>query len=207
MKTLLAATLFAAGLGALPTLADAQVLTYNSPAAYAAATTGNTAYAFSGAPAGGATNEGGTYTLGPITFTGAGLNLYNDSSYGTGVNYLDEFNSPETLTLGGATALSFTLGTYNGAQSIAISINGAAATTVTESGGFPNTLFVGFTNTVPITSLTFTNTTAAGQEIDVINFQVGTNPNVVPEPSAWALLAVGTAALGLALRRRNIARA
>ena len=200
VRLALAAVATASLLLALPGRARAGVTVYNDPADFDAAATGVTSYTFSGAPAGSYTPEGTSYTSGPLTFSGPGINLFNDNSFGPGVTYVDEFNGPETITLSGATAVDFTIGTFDGAQTVAISVNGAPATSVTEAGGKPDTLFVGFTDTVPITSLTFTNTSVGGgdQEIDVIGYQT----NAVPEPGTWALLAAGAGGLLLIVRRR-----
>ncbi len=202
MKTPTARLVLAAALGlclVLPGTASALVTEYTDPADFNAATASATSYTFP-APQGDGSDEGTSFTSGPLTFSGYRIELYNDGGYGDGVSYVSELISPETITLSGATAVSFTIGTFEGPQTVAISVNGVPFTSVTEAGPHPDTLFVGFTDTVPITSLTFSDITNPSNEIDVINFQVG---SAAPEPSTWALLGAGLAGLlGLRLRRR-----
>ena len=191
-------------LATLPNPACAQLVTYNNQAAYQAASTANTTYAFSGPAPGNGSNVGPSFTDGPLTFAAFGLYLDNDGAYGNGVTNLDALYSAVTVTSNEATALSFTVGTYYGAQTVAINVNGAFATDVVETGGRPNTMFVGFTDTVPITSLTFANASYPGEEIDFTQFQAGKAiVSTVPEPSTWALLGAGIIALGAALHRRS----
>ena len=169
------------------------VTVYTTPASYNSASGTNTTYAFSGAPAGGSTSVGTSYTQGPLTFGGSSLTLYNDGSYGQNVTYLEESQQSETITLAGARGLSFYLGGNGG--TITIAVNGTTATTVAAPTSGSGT-FTGFTDTVNITSLTFTS---SNNEIDVISFQENA---AVPEPATW-LGGLGLcAAAGLTLRRR-----
>ena len=177
---------------------------YNNASSFNAAAPGNTGYGF---PNPGFVDVSPSYTDGPLTFSATTLTLNNNSRYGNGQTYLAESNSAETISLSGASAVSFLLGTVPArSQTIAITINGTLVTNLMTSGGAPGTTYIGFTDSSPITSLTFTNTSVSGAEIDLLFYQVG---GVVPEPSTWALLGLGSAgALGLTLRRRaaHIAR-
>ena len=102
----------AAALVVLPTRTNAALLVYTTLSSYQAATTSNTTYTFSGAPVNYYTLVSPSYTFGGLTFSASALHLENDGEYGAGVNYLDNWTSSgETITLYGATALSFTLGT------------------------------------------------------------------------------------------------
>ena len=208
------ALLGAAALGlflALPGSVRAVVIAYTDPAMYAAASANNTTHAFSGGTNSGI-SEGSTYTNGPITFSitsGEYLYLLDEGIYGAGVSYLraDNFsgNLMETLTLASpVTAVAFTLGTYNGAASV-VAVNGTTAYTFNGSSSGPGSSFVGFTSTVPIASLTFSQPIQPGVSayaIDTISFQTG---SAVPEPSTWALLGVGAGLLGLCVVRRRTA--
>lgn len=198
MKTTLLpliATVFLAGAFSS---ASAQVTAYTSPASFNAASTGLTTYVF---PVSDVGNGGASYTLGPLTFSDSNVFVFNDGSYGDGVVYLAAYSftgAAETLSLSGATALSFTLATYYEAGSILVNVNGTDVTTLNLSGGAPITAFLGLTSVTPITSLSFTNVTVPGDEIDLTGFQVGSA--TVPEPSGGAMLVIGGGGLWLILR-------
>ena len=181
--------------------AHAGTVTYSSQAAFNAATTGVTSYNIP-TPAGSGQRVSSPYTISPLTFSvrsGESLSLQNDGFYGAGQTYLEANSSSsanENIALAGASALGFTVGTFNGADTVSVDVNGVLASTFSTPGGSPDSVFFGVTDTTPITSLSFS---LADSEIDILNFQVGSlaSPSPVPEPSSLVLLATGIlAALG-----------
>jgi hypothetical protein len=177
--------------------AHAQLVTYDDPADFDTASSGNTSYSFP-VPAGGSSQSvTPPYTLGPLSFSSTNsiyaLYLNDDGNYGTNQTYLEtaSFSSiNSTISLNGATALALDFGTYYGADTVTVDVNGVFATTLTTTAAHPTSQFFGVTDTTPITSLSFTIT---GNEFDVLNFQVG---SAVPEPSTWMLMFGGVGILG-----------
>ena len=186
---------------ALPGRARAQAMAYNDPADFNAAAPGLTTYTF---PSTGGANiiENGSYTEEPITFSGVEIHLDGDGDYEpTASEYLQEDGGLETLTLSGTqTAVSLTIGTFEGPDTVNVSVNGVFVTSVNSGGRQPATSFVGLTDSVPITSITLDDFTTPGNEIDVTGFQA------VPEPGTWALLGVGVAVVATAVRRGRAVR-
>ena len=184
--------------------AHAGTVTYNSQAAFNAATTGVTSYNIP-APAGVLQLVSSPYTISPLTFSvrsDESLFLANDGVYGAGQTYLEAFAysgpASENIALAGASALGFTVGTFFGADTVSVDVNGVLASTFSTPGGSPDSVFFGVTDTTPITSLSFS---ILRPEIDILNFQVGSlgspSPSPVPEPSSLVLLGTGIlAALG-----------
>jgi len=176
---------------------------YSTEASFTAATTEDATYTFPvpSAGAGGYDQLPSAYNDGPLTFsTSAYLFDVDDGSYGSGQTYLDDNSQggPVALTvsLSGSTALSFDLGTYHGADAIDVTVNGSPVSAISTPAGAPSSLFYGITSTEPITSVTFTS--ATGDELDTLSFQVGS----APEPSTYAMLLGGLALLGLCVRRK-----
>jgi hypothetical protein len=94
------------------------------------------------------------------------------------------------------------LGAYDGASTFRISVNGAAPVDL-DTNGPPNSTFVGFTDNVPITSISISDLTKPGAEIDTLSFTTGFIA-AVPEPSTWAMMVLGFCGLGfMAYRRRS----
>lgn len=179
--------------------AKAAVTTYYSASSFNAASMQLANYSFS-TPAG-STTVTPAYTDGPLTFAGNPLYLVNDSFYGSARSYLETTGSTLTITLSGATALSFTLGsTNNNAASFNVTVNGVATGPFSVNPA-PATGFYGLTSTSPMTNVTFTS--ASGSNLlSTLSFQVG---SAVPEPSTWGGLiagAMGVLVLQLGRRRR-----
>ena len=178
----------------------ATVVTYNDAAAFAAAAPGGTSYVVTGPQSSFNGTNGGSHTLGPVTFTATSVQRFDDGSYGDGVSYLSLYPSRAIATAPGLSAIGFTFGTYGGADTININVNTVPATTVTVADGAPATQFVGFTDTDPINSITFFDT-ATSREIDVLGFMAVPLATAVPEPASLLLLGAGTLAAGVRRRR------
>ena len=200
--SLLAASVLAAF--ALST--QASTITYDSQSTFTAATSGVTTYNIPAPATDPFQQVSSPYSIGPLTFSSNLLFLVNDGSYGAGQIYLDSF--PTTgidVSLAGATALAFDIGTFVVEPvTITVDANGVFAGTFTTPGG-TSPAFFGLTSSVPITSLTFTNSTpTSSDELDVLQFAVGSaNPvAATPEPSTIALLCTGLLGMAGATKRR-----
>jgi hypothetical protein len=118
-----------------------------------------------------------------------------------GQPYIAGFGIP--LTLSGATAISFDLGTFY-PSSLTASVNSGAPITI-DTAGLAGTFF-SITDTSPITSIVFSQPTPLNplyfdNELDIVGFQVG---SVVPEPASLAI--VGAGILGLIASRRRLSK-
>lgn len=190
----------------LPGGAQATLTSYDTQAAFIAAATGLTSYAIPAPVGANFQNVSPSIVIGPATFASSALYLQNDGGYGAGQTYLDSVNAALTMTLAGQTALGFDLGTFSfgGSEggSFTVSVNGGAPITVTTASGSPAHQFFGLIDTSPITSLSFSIPSTAGQELDILDFQVGSAAaTAAPEPATLALLTTGL--LGLAAARRR----
>jgi hypothetical protein len=184
---------------------------YPTRAAFDAATTGVTTIDFEGiAPPGGFSYFGrpGSLTLSGVMFTTPGnADLYVISStfypgynLGSG-DFLQSGNgTPSSLTAtvqlpGVFTAAAFDLGTFDTINS-QVTVQLSTGDQFTTSAPFPTPTFVGFTSTVPFTSLSITITGGDRRDaLNVDNFAFGSAVSAVPEPSSQVLLALGS--LGL----------
>ena len=133
----------------------------------------------------------GLLTTGPLTLTStatSSFDVVNATTY-------DKLVANGTSTLGGTLTLNI-----NAGATFAL---GSTLDLIHVNGGF---LDGEYGNAGPGTLLTF-----GGQMFEAFStatdFELVAQGAVVPEPSTWVLLTLGTAALGLALRRRAAARA
>ncbi len=195
---------------ALPALAiDTE---YTSLAAFQAATSGLTTITFDGmAPSGGFINVSSGLSLSGVTFNmnGSGFIIdygyYGASSY-AGDDFLNsDYAGTDTITAllpAGTMAVGSNYGSLFGSAGETVTLSDGTTYNVPDtsiSGGSAGLNFVGFTSSVPITSISF----STNQYIVVDNFTFGSAGAVTPEPGAYAMIA----SLGLTgaafLRRRR----
>lgn len=179
--------------------AHAGITTYSSLAAYQTGTSGAAAYAIPARTGSG--DFGASATIGAASFYSADLTVYDDGQYGAGLRYLGATaneSGTEVLTVipsSTATNFAFELGTYDGADQVAVTVNGQNVASIVTNNMTPT--FFGVSDSAPIASLTFTTTevSPAGPiypEIDVISaYYTDATPSSVPEPGMLSLLAFG----------------
>lgn len=139
-----------------------------------------------------------SYTFGPVTETVAGFLTTYTGDYGPGVRSVGAFLSPVSFS-SSQNALGLTLGYYIGPQTATYTIDGVSGTiTVPDNSANPNSIFIGFTDTSPI-SLTFQTDGAEFDTLRVISGSI----SAAPEPATWAFLAAGVCAIGWVLRRKR----
>jgi hypothetical protein len=175
---------------ALSAPAFAQVTVYTDKAAFQAATSA-VEYDFSSVDDG---LQGGSYTLGPVSFATTGYFVRYDDAYGSPYTpYLGGYGSPLTISSANS-ALGFDFGSYGGDQTVNFTIGAFTGSFVAP---FPNnTTFIGFVGAGPLT-ITLSN----NNELDTIRAYVGTG--AVPEPASWALMVGGFGMVGGAMRSRR----
>jgi hypothetical protein len=202
--------------------ARADLLFYNNPAAFAAATTGTTTIGFEGiAPANGfrSYEQRQSLTLHGVTFSALDSNLsvvsgsYYKTAYGNAYNlgtgdFLMAGNgTPSMLHLSMASAfqeVAFNLGTFDRSNS-RITIRLSTGDTFLVSAPYPTSTFVGFTSTTPIHYLDLM--ISSGERRDTLSLDRFTFGPVhsTPEPASLTLFLLG--GVGFAwLGRRKITR-
>ena len=151
-------------------MTSATITVYTDPSAFSLVTTGVSTSSIPDQPDD--TSDGSSLTIGPFTINASNIIFYNDGGYSVddvSVNYLGVEDSPATITESGSTALSLYIGTaWSGGDTISLSVNGVSITTETPDGS-SNPMFLGITDTVPITSVTLTDTTNPGDELDLVS--------------------------------------
>ncbi len=204
------AALAALGLLSFASAADAQITTYSTATAFAAATTGITSFNFNGYgesgfykdySSTGLTVQGVKFTVPINTYLYVQDPTYNGSRPFGNDFYLEQQNTgPVNVALpAGTTAFG---ANFSGAvaDNAKVTINGTPYT-FAEPGSKSNTFF-GFTSTTPITSLTYTSN-GFGTSIDNVRFgSIGVA--ATPEPGSIALLiGMGVTGAGVLRRRRK----
>jgi hypothetical protein len=197
------------------TKADASLIQYNSLASFEAASSGLTLIDFDGlvAPGDFASYGSGPLVLSGVTFTSDGSMFVIDpgfygSSYGGGGFLNSDFaGATNTLTavdFPSVTAVAFDFGGLFGPATFTVnfSTGDSAVIATTQSIGETNSLqFVGFTSTLPITSIQFLMPdTPEYNAIDNVRFGTA---STAPVPEPTSLLLVGTGALFLRYRSRR----
>jgi hypothetical protein len=191
--------------------AHAAIITYNDRTTFNSNSTGRTDIAFETAPAGGTTYYGATTgtTFGTVAFTGS--NLYTIDAANTSGQF--NYNSGDSLYMavpGGVvnvmlpsnvTAVGFDfMSSYNGGVgTFQFTINGQNFNGT--SLAYPNRAFFGFTSDTAITSLSYQSTSNNISLID--NFSFGTRVVPTPEPSTYAMMALGCIALCVLAAKRK----
>lgn len=183
--------------------AHADTMAFSSASAFASATTGGITYSIP-KPVQNAAYQAvsSPYAVGPLTFSGASLTVFNDMYYGTGQTYLGlDGSKTYTVTADGASAIALELGSFLYDQTLTVLVNGV----VLEKLAIPEAqqnVFLGITSTSPIATISLTPSVAKS-EVDILNAEIASNVAVTPEPSTFLLLASGLFAVSVVLQKQS----
>lgn len=192
----------------MPAMAGATITqTFTSRADFVAATSGLSSLAYDlGSPP----YNGPSYTVGPLTFTAPGANIY-----GGGTIVSTDLDS-NALVLTFATPVT-ALGLFGGVTDeffdyvdgiLSVTLNGGATSTLSSTSGSAS--YLGFISDVAISQVTLTiasfdvNATSAAfatleRQADLASAR--DTSGSVPEPATWAMMIVGFGCIGASLRR------
>jgi hypothetical protein len=202
---------FAAALAMVVAAAPAAAQTvYSDRATFTAATNTTTTILFDTAFEGSFTSHGPTYTVAGATFTDTEINTL-DQAYlllaaGTqyGSDYLQwQGSDPQVLTVSFAsavTAVGFDFMEVR-ANSIPFTFTISGNSTTVASGASPS--FFGYTSNTPFSTLIISSPHSNSFFATLDNFQYGIAIGTVPEPTTWAMMLLGFAGIGVAMRRRQ----
>ncbi len=198
----------------------ATTVTFNTRAAFNAATTGTTTVNFNGvAPSGGFVGALPTFTSNGVIFTpGAGNNLFvTDTGFDTFYQFAGASGGVLSVQAGTTRTLNIALGgsfTAIGFDVNNVNFTGPLTITATLSNGdvtsfttTPAGNFFGFTTTPAIVSLSLTAPNTGGSfgfSIDNFTFgQAQGGGTAVPEPATMILLGTGLAGVVAKVRKRR----
>ena len=183
-------------------VAHADTVAFSSASAFASATTGAIVYSIP-KPGNGATYQvvSSPYAVGPLTFSGTSLTLFDDLYYGTGQTYLGLAGSKTyTVVTAGVSAIALDLGSFFYDQTLTVQVNGVAL----EKLAIPEAqedIFLGITSTTPIETVSL-SPSVAKSEVDILNAEIASTVATTPEPSSFLLLASGLVTIACVRRRR-----
>ncbi len=183
--------------------AHADTVAFSSASAFASATTGAVTYSIP-KPGNNTTFQAvsNPYAVGPLTFSAASIELFNDQYYGTGQTYLGlDGSKTYTVSANGVSAIAFDLGSFLDPQTLTVLVNGISL----EKLAIPEaqqSVFLGITSTLPINTISLTPSIGKS-EVDILNAEIASTIATTPEPSSFLLLLSGVLATACTVRRRS----